>query len=215
MSALTARTRSIDEHAHAIRFASTCSGLGVICEGSAELVVWDRPEPDYLQWIRELPEAQLPRLRWRGTPGQASAAIAAACEACGTPDGIDRTCFLLDVAALASTMAELGGTSEIEIRLDVTQGQPCPRWHRDAVTMRLLSTLRGPGTEFGVGSQHQEPCDIWRLGAGEVGLLRGTGGSGGPLHLVHRSPPAIDGATRLLLVIDPAERETVLGPTGS
>ena len=112
-------------------------------------------------------------------------------------------------------MAELGGTSEIEIRLDVTQGQPCPRWHRDAVPMRLLSTLRGPGTEFGVGSQHEEPRDIRRLGCGAVGLLRGAKGAIAPLQLVHRSPPAIGRAPRLLLVIDPARDETGREPTGS
>jgi hypothetical protein len=98
------------------------------------------------------------------------------------------------------------GSPLLELRLDVTEGQPCPKWHVDAVPGRLICTLRGPGTEFGSIGPDGEPQAIRRMARGAVGIFRGVLWPGRELAaVVHRSPPRNAGGPRLLVVIDPID----------
>ncbi|WP_081448355.1 DUF1826 domain-containing protein [Fulvimarina pelagi] len=206
MSALRNWSAPLVEDAPVIRLDACPSVLETLNQYSTELAVWQRPLPDYYQWLGALPVECLPRLRWTGLAKDVYAAVDEACEESGTPDGLDRTCLLLDIASLASRFSDVLKSDRIAVRLDVNRGQTCPRWHRDAVTARLLCTLRGPGTEFHDVSSGVETPEIFRMACGEVGIVRGTNWAGAAhMRLLHRSPPATIGPSRLLLVIELVE----------
>jgi hypothetical protein len=121
---------------------------------------------------------------------------------------------------LVDVYAILADADEVGLRLCVTRGQPCPRFHVDRVGLRLICTLRGPGTEWlahadvdrrrlglagatddasgllrpGATVQRLEPCD--------VGIFKGEAWPGNEGRgAVHRSPPT-DGGWRLLVTLD-------------
>ena len=108
---------------------------------------------------------------------------------------------------MAERFAELMGARYLRLRLDVISTNACRKFHRDAVTARLICTYRGSATQIGNASNDQDPHIIKQIPSGTPILLRGTLWSEHPYsHLVHRSPPIEGtGENRLLLVIDTAE----------
>lgn len=171
------------------------------------LAVWTPTQPDGFQdWIESLPSEQLPRLRTTLPAQHARDAVAAACDRAATPAGAYRD-HLVDRAAYIATLAsDILASLLVELRLDVTSGQACPKWHLDSVHARLLCTMRGSGTEFGPARSDGTPSAVHRLPTGAVALFRGLLWPGKELPgVIHRSPPARSGATRLLLVVDPVE----------
>ena len=122
--------------------------------------------------------------------------------------------MLMDIERLALIFAGLIQTETVGIRLEAITGPACHRWHADAVGLRLLTTYRGPGTEWlalGGGRETARglnggPDAMLRaaIPTGAVAILKGEGhpgnaGSG----CIHRSPPAGPGnRARLLLCLD-------------
>lgn len=94
----------------------------------------------------------------------------------------------------------------MRIRLESVTSRACWKWHRDYTTLRIISTLRGQGTEY--LPDPSQPDTIARCKTGEVGLFKGRlfgkhFGLDGHNACVHRSPPWEDTSEpRLLLVID-------------
>jgi hypothetical protein len=113
----------------------------------------------------------------------------------------------VDIAQLVRRYAEIGGWREVEARLDVSSGVPCPRFHVDRVQSRLLCTYRGRGTQWlaapGDPAASAVDAGIEELSAGDVAILKGSIHADGTPGMPHRSPPwtAEDGP-RVLLVID-------------
>lgn len=169
------------------------------------LALWTRDLPDGLSAALDaLPTDRLPRLRRRLPARDVAAAVLAACNAAGT--GACAALLAPDVAALAAHASDVFASPLLELRLDVAEDQPCPKWHVDAVPGRLLCTLRGPGTEYGLMGQGGEPHSVHRMARGAVGAFRGALWPGRELAgIVHRSPPAEAGGPRLLVVIDPVD----------
>ena len=93
----------------------------------------------------------------------------------------------------------------VTLRVEVTDGQSCPKWHLDAVRARLLCTLRGAGTQFGPVSGPAQVDRIRQMPTGTAALFRGRNWGVQPTGILHRSPPVIPGQTRLLVVVDPVE----------
>lgn len=117
--------------------------------------------------------------------------------------------LIADVAALARTYASLMRLDWVAVRLDRVTGDACWRFHADYVSVRLITTYQGQGTQWldqaaarrladgGAPTPHQ-------LATGTVGLFKGRL-LAPDTAIVHRSPPiAGTGEERLLLVIDPA-----------
>lgn len=166
-------------------------------------------------WTRELPANltnaldslavdRLPRFRGRFPARGVAAAIRAACEEAGT--GKCAALLVAEVETLATHAMQIFGSPMLELRLDVAEGQPCPKWHIDAVRCRLLCTLLGPGTEYGPIGPNGEPQSIHRMARGAVGVFRGALWQGRELAaIVHRSPPREAGGSRLIVVIDPVD----------
>ena len=117
-----------------------------------------------------------------------------------------------DIAALTTSFAAIMALSHVVIRLERVVGDACKRWHADYVSVRLICTYRGSGTQWIERSVESPDVPVVEtpqsLDAGAVGLFKGRV-LAGEQAIIHRSPPiAGTGEERLLLVLDcppPAE----------
>jgi hypothetical protein len=174
--------------------------------GVAAAIWTGKRDPLFAAWLDALGPERLPQLRL--TLDAARAEEAAACDLADLPDGPGRRMLVGDVGALAQRAATLFGTDRLALRLQPVAGTSCPRFHLDAVRTRLICTLRGPGTEWAPARVDAEPGPVTRVPTGAVALFRGRlWGRGEIPAILHRSPPAAEGAERLVLVIDPAEED--------
>ncbi|MBJ3778060.1 DUF1826 domain-containing protein [Acuticoccus mangrovi] len=181
--------------------------LGSVAEAGVALAVWQRKLPDALEaWLEALPAARFPTMRQRCSAAEVGGTVREACRRAKTPQCAEREAFIEAVSALARLAAEVMRSPLIELRLEVAEDQPCPKWHVDGVRCRLLSTLRGPATEFGPLGADGAPTSTYRPPAGAVALVRGRLWSERePCAIVHRSPPIKAGVTRFFLSIDPVD----------
>ena len=125
-----------------------------------------------------------------------------------------------DVMALARLMTSLLAVTELRIKLRLLEETMCPRFHCDNVTVRLVTSWLGPGSEWlpehaldrrGLGAPSPDKpaivvdsTAIERLGTGDVALIKGSAWQGeGCGGLVHRSPGLAPGQRRLMMSIDP------------
>lgn len=154
----------------------------------------------------------LPRLRFEGAVTDLKARLReAVAERLAEPRWLANW-LVDDVLDHANLMASLTGTSKIRVRLDVIDDDCCRKFHVDNVRLRLLTTYRGPGTEWipprlaaRLADGRLPPTDAIRhLARGEVAILRGgKGATPERPGVLHRSPPiAGTGTVRLLLAID-------------
>jgi Protein of unknown function (DUF1826) len=120
-------------------------------------------------------------------------------------------------------LAELTGCELVGVRLARLEAAMCPRFHVDKVTVRVVSTFVGNGTEYladedvdrrwlghaalGVSDEAsgllRPGAHVRRAEAGDVVLLKGEAwpenvGRGA----VHRSPPASVASPRLVMTLD-------------
>ena len=58
------------------------------------------------------------------------------------------------------------GARYLRLRLDVISTNACRKFHRDAVTARLLCTYRGSATQIGNASNDQDPHIIKQIPSG-------------------------------------------------
>lgn len=129
-----------------------------------------------------------------------------------------------DIAALVREYGRALSRRHVHAKLAVLHDDGCRKLHTDNVTVRLLCTYAGPGTEWvpdadavreNVGrtdvdiatanrSVLREPGVVRTVNAGDVILLKGDGYPGfRGRGAVHRSPPiADDGLRRLVLTLD-------------
>jgi hypothetical protein len=160
------------------------------------------------------PAARLPDLRLTGDLQLISRSLDDALKATGLAP-----CWLADwltgdVLFLTRLFQNWVGAARFLIRLETVIDDACERFHTDNVRFRLVSTYRGPGTEWippneaalaPAGLPLPINC-IRRLERGDVAVMRGArGATADRPALLHRSPPiAGSGVTRLLLAIDDA-----------
>jgi len=189
--------------------ADTPEGLGVIAKPGVAAAIWRRqPAPAFQAWLDALDPENLPRGRVTLPPSAVHKAVGILCDSAGTPRCRERERLAEDIAALAGLFAGVMNASTLRLRLDVVATTPCPRFHIDAVTARLVCTYRGPGTEYGISPDGNEPSRVFRMPTAAPILFRGRlWPEGPPSGLLHRSPPLEGtGTTRLVLVLDPAMR---------
>lgn len=122
--------------------------------------------------------------------------------------------LVADIVSLAQVFSDLTGTCRVRVRLETVDDDACRRFHTDNVRFRLVTTYRGPGTQW-ISPQALGRLDagqplpqsaIRQLDRGSVAIMRGSkGASGDRPGLLHRSPPIEGtGITRLFLAIDDA-----------
>ena len=194
-----------------IETCEAAEGLGAITRPEVELVIWRRSLPSRLQtWLERLDATLLPDLRLLVRPEDLVRAMESLLNDRGLPQGEMRALLLCDVDDLVSTFARIARTDLVDVRLQSVSGDACWKFHRDCVEARLLTTYRGPATEW-VRPYHAEAAlraqklfkgPIEHLEAHDVAIFKGScagPGSG----IVHRSPPiAGTGRTRLLLCLN-------------
>ena len=193
--------------------------LAAIHRPDVELALWRRSAAieftDMRQWLQTLPEHQLPACRIEALHlSDVLKTLNASCDAGGTPHGAIRHALLADIAQLVGQFSFVVGCATVGLRLEAVTGDACRRWHRDCVPLRLITTYRGPGTDWvrpeqsaAVMAQPDEDVsDCERLAPFDVALFKGCGWAG-TTHdagIVHRSPRiAGKGITRLVLVLNP------------
>jgi hypothetical protein len=123
--------------------------------------------------------------------------------------------FIADVSWLISAYACLLGAKRIGVRLRVLDKAMCPRFHVDHVSVRLITTYAGIGSQWlregaidrsQLGNPQAEPLDalkIKQINCGDVALLKGERWVGNEGQgLVHRSPRLQRDERRLLLTLD-------------
>lgn len=180
---------------------------------ATELALWQRPNWACSAWLNALPPDALPTCRLTLQPHEAECTLHAVCDANGTPRHPARDAWVADMAALVAVFASLTDSAAVQMRLDVVSHNGCRRWHRDCVPLRLISTCRGPGTQW-VWPEHApmvmaQPDDdascAQAMVTGDVAVFKGCGWPG-QAHdggIVHRSPRISgSGLTRLVLVLD-------------
>ena len=180
--------------------------LSAIYRLDCAAAIWRRPSlPGLQSWLDALEPEQLPRARVILRPETVREAVVQICEASGTPDCRERERLVDDTAALADIFAGLTPAPYLRLRFDVVTTNACRKFHIDAVTLRLICTYRGMGTQYGISTDGADPRRIFTVPTGAPIVLRGTIWPARPKsRLLHRSPP-IDGTgeTRLVLVLDP------------
>lgn len=182
-----------------------------IHDPAVELVIWQRSlDRELAHWLDTLPIHQLPDGHVLVNEAGLPPALAAILDAAGTPRGQMRDSFLEDAMALATSFMATMETGLVDIRLETIRHDACWKFHRDCVTARLLTTYRGPGTEWvlpgdsaaALAQQTSYRGPIQHFPPHAVGLFKGNcapPASG----IVHRSPPiAGTGLARLLLCLN-------------
>lgn len=165
------------------------------------------------EWLLPRPLSEMLRV----DPGAPDLAALAA----GAPPSPGREAFLEDVRGLISLFADLTGCPRVGVRLARLAKPMCPRLHADMVTVRLLTTYVGPGTEWAehaavrrdrlghrANGVPDEVSGVLRAGARlrrmepfDVGLLKGEAWPGNQDRgAVHRSPPGT--SPRVVVTLD-------------
>ena len=194
-----------------IRTCGSMSGLTAIGEPSTDLVIWKRALPPQLRdWLNQIPVSALPDLRVLIKPGELRPALEPLLSTCGMRAGDMRDLLIADLANLIQVFAGITASARVDLRLERVNDDACWKFHRDSVDARLITTYRGPTTEWvkpshgerAIREQKEFSGPLERLGAHDVAIFKGSRASTGN-GIVHRSPPiAGTGCTRLLLCIN-------------
>lgn len=117
----------------------------------------------------------------------------------GYPDPV-ATLLAGDIGELVRRHAALTGEDCLRLRLEVIETDACRRFHADFVTLRLLCSYVGPGTQWCRADAADAICEV---PSGAVGVFKGRLLLEPPT-ILHRSPPIVaTGERRLVLAIDP------------
>lgn len=194
-----------------IETCGTDHGLAAFKKPGTELVIWQRDFPKRFQdWLDRLEAAKLPDFRILVEPRDVRRAIDPLLDACDMPACDLRDLLVEDINDLVSRFAEIARSEAVDLRLQRVDHDACWKFHRDNVEARLLTTYRGPTTEWvqmayadqALTEQQDYQGPLERLGLHDVALFKGS--CAGPNSgVVHRSPPITGtGQTRLLLCLN-------------
>ncbi len=136
------------------------------------------------------------------------------------PAGDSRAGFCDDLRFITQVFADLTGATELGLRLETVDRGMCRFWHTDKVSLRLITTYFGPGTQWVANhdvwrdrtKQHSDgdtflvlrpnaPVQVFE--PFDVGVFKGSPWPAPHEAIVHRSPRVEPGARRLLLTLDP------------
>lgn len=187
------------------------AGLSAITRPGTALALWRRNLPFGLtEWLAAQDAERLPHSRLLVRPADIRRAVASAMEQSGLPAGPMRDWLVSDIEALTRAFAAITANETVDIRLEAVSHDSCWKFHRDYVPVRLLTTYRGPATEWidpahadaALRAQKEYDGPIERLEASDVAIFKGKM-AGDAEGIVHRSPPiAGTGQTRLLLCLN-------------
>ena len=172
------------------------------------LALWERSLPaDLARWVEGL--AQLPEGHLLAGHPELRAAVASIVEP-ATRAGPMADRLVDDVCGLARLFLDLTDAEQVDLRLEAVDDDACAAFHRDCVGLRLITTYRGPGTEwvapgdaeYALRAQGDCAGAVHAFPEHSVGVFRGCKAQGIE-GLVHRSPRIGDSVqSRLLLCLN-------------
>jgi len=124
--------------------------------------------------------------------------------------------FIADIQRLAIIFAEHTVTRFIRLIVESVQDVPCPKFHQDNISLRLICTYAGAGTQWLENSNvntHGDCCGgkmvrdnsrIQQLKPFEVALMKGKLWPKNDMGIYHRSPKPEENAPRLVVKMDVA-----------
>lgn len=201
---ISAHEKAADETA-GVAYVVEAKGLSAIHDADCAAAIWHRAPTGFRTWIDMLEPECLPKGRIVLRPEDVRAAVAQICDASGTPCGRERDMLVDDIATLADIFHAIMPSPFLRVRLSAIANDACSRFHKDAVTARLICTYRGPGSQYGNSHDGSDPRTVCDVPNDAPILLRGKRWpERRTSRLLHRSPPiAGTGTTRLVLVLDP------------
>ena len=104
-----------------------------------------------------------------------------------------------DILSLVCGMLAVFSWPRVEVRLELTDEQSCPKFHCDNVITRLVTTYVGPGTEF---RELDTGETVNRAAPGSLVFLKGHRHPTHADRVLHRSPPVRAGTRRFSVAID-------------
>ena len=120
-----------------------------------------------------------------------------------------------DLQQLGEIFCAVSGSPFWKGRHEIVRERQCPRFHQDAVSVRLITTYAGPGTEWLFAHECGDDLDarlsqtksqVRTLFPGDVAIMKGSapGWEAWPDFpvLLHRSPTASPAAPRQVLTLD-------------
>ncbi|MEM9168250.1 MAG: DUF1826 domain-containing protein [Pseudomonadota bacterium] len=199
-----------DALAPPVRTVRRAEDLAAIADDAIDAVIWGRPAPAFVRAaLNESPGVDLADARFQTPPGDARRCVADVFDAWGWPAPRAAGWAADDVGVLARQFAQILSLSQVRLRVEIVRDDACRKFHRDAVTARLICTYGAPGTVYGVGCDDGDPAAVYAVPAYCPILLKGKRWPAEPQRtLVHRSPRIEGtGATRLVVVLDEAPAE--------
>ncbi|MEE4316534.1 MAG: DUF1826 domain-containing protein [Erythrobacter sp.] len=196
----------------AARIATSPDVLGRIGEDECNLAIWQRPAfADLAPLVAGTPDDLRFDCGLAGLPGLLRSGLVD--HGFGGGNSLHKE-LVTDATLLATLFCKALGLERFELRLEVVRTDSCRKFHADYVSARLITTYVGEGTDWLDGADAarvaagEEPQRINRMHPFDVGLFKGKLASDHPA--IHRSPPiAGTGAARLLMVLNPAQKQFV------
>ena len=201
-----------------VRTCDTRDGLNAINEAGAELVIWQRSLPTgFRKWIDRTDVSMHPDLRILVQPGTLRPALEPRLDKCGLPATKMRDLLIDDIQDLVRAFADVTRSEFVDVRLERINHNACRKFHRDNVEARLVTTYRGPTTQW-VETAYAETAlqeqklfegPLEHLASDDVAIFKGSCADHNN-GVVHRSPPVEGtGRTRLFLCLN---KKTVVSP---
>ena len=198
------------------------NGLSKIIDDTVQLAVWRRQSvPHFVAALSDpaIAPSGLPRFEGLVASAGASQALretlASQTKLALAEDDVDE--LVSDIDRLVRVFAKLTKTSDVYVKLEVLNDNGCQFWHQDSVPFRLVTTYRGPCTEWvhpdlnkpTLRKRGQDAKEKHSLCHHDVALFKGRGETthGDALlnqpGIVHRSPHIQgSGIHRVVLVLD-------------
>lgn len=181
-----------------------------------DLAIWRRKLPPALaSWLVASPICDWPSLRQNLAPSEVAATLRRHFNDAVIDDCEGRALLIDDVTQLATLYAAALRATHVHLRLEPVRDNACTKFHRDCLTARLITTYRGPGTQWvtaenaaqALSLQHDYDGELLHVPTQSVAIFKGCLG-GGVAGVHHRSPRISgSGATRLLLCMNAANSD--------
>lgn len=183
--------------ANAVSMGEAAASLDTIARQETALAIWCRSLPDKLR--AGLAALDLDSVDDVALDLAADMVVGSALIEAGYTDPL-AALLAPDIELLVRRHAALTGEDRLGVKLEVIETDACRRFHADFVTMRLLCSYVGPGTQWCHADATDVVCDV---PTGAVAVFKGRLQLDPPT-VLHRSPPIVArGDRRLMLTIDP------------
>ncbi len=164
-----------------------------IVQPACDVLIVDRPTPTGLgEFLRAVP---IGTFRGKDTRRTADAVLKEAFEQIA----IDHPTARDDATAISRSFLAQFGLRRANLRLELVDRQSCPKFHHDRVSIRLIVSFAGGGTQY---VHRIDPDRIHQAETGALVFLKGATHPTFAESVFHRSPPTKSGERRLCLVLD-------------